>query len=99
LRFVLLKLREINLKLNPRKCEFAKTSLTFLRHVVSCDGTQLDPQNIKVVIDFPISTLVTNVRTFLGLIGYYQDYVKGYSWIAMPLFDLTKKDICFQMES
>jgi hypothetical protein len=49
LHFVLLKLKEINFKLNPGKCEFVKTSLTFLRHVVSCDGTQLNPQKIKFV--------------------------------------------------
>jgi hypothetical protein len=89
-------LREVNLKLNPRKHEFANTSLTFLKHVVSCDGTQLDPKNIKVIIDFPISTSITNVRALLGLIRYYQNYVRGYFWIAMPLFDLTKKDIVFK---
>jgi hypothetical protein len=96
LRFVLPKLREVNLKLNPRKCEFVNTSLTFLKHVVSRDGTQLDPKYIKAIIDFPISTSFTNVRALLGLIRYYQNYVMGYSWIAMPLFDLTKKDIVFE---
>jgi hypothetical protein len=39
LRYVLLKLKEVNLKFNPGKCEFAKTTVVFLGHVVSCDGT------------------------------------------------------------
>jgi hypothetical protein len=59
--YALLWLREVNLKLNPSKCEFANSSLTFWGHVVSCDGTQLDPKKIKNVIDFPIPTIVTNV--------------------------------------
>ncbi len=90
-----LRLREIKLKLNPNKCEFAKTDLTFLGHVVSRDGTQLDPRKIKVVTEFPIPIFMINVRTFLALTGYYTNYVKGYSWIALPLFDLTKKDNVF----
>lgn len=40
--------------------------------------------------------LVTNVRAFLGLIGYYQNYVKGYFQITMPLFDLSKKNVIFK---
>ncbi len=96
LRFVLLKLREVNLKLNPRKCEFAKISLTFLGHVVNRDSTQPDPQKIKVVIDFPIPTSITNVKAFLWFISYYRNYVRGYFWIVVPLFDLTKKDIVFK---
>ncbi len=45
--YVFLQLKEINLKLNLRKCEFVRFSLTFLGHVVICDGTQLDPKKIK----------------------------------------------------
>lgn len=96
LRFVLLKLKEVNLKFNPRKCEFSKISLTFLGHVVSCDGTKPDPWKIKLVIDLLIPTSVPNVKAFLALTSYYQNYVKGYFWIVMPLFDLTKKDIVFK---
>ncbi len=96
LHFVLLKLKEVNLKLNPGKCEFTKISLTFLGHVVNCDGTQPNPWKIKGVIDFPIPTSITNMKTLLWLIGYYQNYVRGYFRITMPLFDLTKKDIVFK---
>lgn len=54
--FVLLKLKEVNLKLNLRKCEFVKISLTFLGHVVSCDGTQPNLRKIKVVTNILIPT-------------------------------------------
>ncbi len=65
LHFVLLKLNEVNLKLNLGKCEFAKMSLTFLGHVVNHDVTQLDPWKIKAVIDFLIPMSIINVKTFL----------------------------------
>jgi hypothetical protein len=90
---VLLQLKEINLKLNLGKYEFARFSLTFLGHVVSHDGAQLDPKKIKAIINFLVPTIVSNVQAILGLKRYYKNYVNGYSRIATPLFDLTKKDV------
>jgi hypothetical protein len=92
---VLSRLKEVNLKLNPSKCCFAAGSIVFLGHVVSKEGTRLDPGKIDVVRRFPEPTIVTNVRSFLGLTGYYRKYIKGYSRIAGPLFELTKKDVVF----
>jgi len=92
---VLYKLREVNLKLNPNKCCFVAKSITFLGHVVSEEGTKPDPGKIEAVLHFPQPNTVTNVRSFLGLIGYYRNYVRGYSKLAAPLFELTKKDVNF----
>jgi hypothetical protein len=89
------KLREVNLKLNPRKCCFVAKSITFLGHVVSQEGTRPDPGKVTVVAHFPIPRTVTNVRSFLGLTGYYRNYVWGYSRLAIPLFELTKRDVSF----
>jgi hypothetical protein len=50
---------------------------------------------MRAVIEFPIPTIVTNVKAFLGLTKYYRNYVKGYSHIATTLLELTKKDITF----
>ncbi len=86
-----MRLREVDFKLNPGKCECAKSKLTFLGHEVSQEGTQPDLRKIKVATNFLIPTFVTNVWVFLGLVRYYKNYVKGYSWIAIPLFDLNKK--------
>ncbi len=55
-------------------------------------GSYLDPMKVHVVKDFPILKIITNVRAFLSLIGYYKNFVHGYVKIIMPLFDLTKKD-------
>jgi len=92
---VLSKLREVNLKLNPNKCCFAAGSVVFLGHVVSKEGTRPDPSKVDAVRGFPAPTTVTNVRSFLGLTGYYRKYIKGYSKLVGPLFELTKKDVVF----
>jgi len=88
------KLREVNLKLNPNKCCFAAKNITFLGHVVS-EGTKPDPGKIEVVLHFLQPKTITNVRSFLGLAGYYRNYVRGYSRLAAPLFELTRKDVNF----
>ncbi len=78
--------REVNLKLNPSKCCFVAASVVFLGHVVSKEGTRLDPSKIDVVRGFSAPTTVVNVRSFLGLTGYYRRYIKGYSKLAGPFF-------------
>jgi hypothetical protein len=95
LHMVLCTLRGVNLKLNPNKCSFAAKSITFLGHVVSKDGTRPDPGKIEAILHFPQPRTVTNVKSFLGLTGYYMKYVKGYARLATLLFELTKKDIDF----
>jgi len=92
---VLCRFREVNLKLNPSKCYFATKTITFLGHMVSKEGIQPDPGKIEAVLHFPTPRNVTNVRSFLGLTGYYRKYVKGYSSLAGPLFALTRKDAAF----
>lgn len=95
LRYVFLKLREINLKLNPRKCEFVKINISSLSHIVSKENTQPGLRKIKVVTECLVPVAVTNVKAFLGLTIYYWNYIKGYSCIAIPLFELIKRDIMF----
>jgi len=76
---IFFKLREVNLKLNSSKCYFVVKSIMFLGHVVNNEGTKLDVGKIDVVLHFPKPKTVTNIRSFLGLTGYYRSYVQGYS--------------------
>ena len=69
--------------------------MVFLGHVISKDGIQVDPKKVEAVIDWPRSTTVTEVRSFLGLAGYYRRFVKDFSKIAAPLTRLTQKNIKF----
>jgi hypothetical protein len=68
---VFFKLREVNLKLNPNKCCFVAKNIIVMGHVVSKEGTRLNPSKIEVVLHFPELKTVTNIKSFLGLTGYY----------------------------
>jgi hypothetical protein len=89
------KLKEVNLKLNPNKCCFVANNITFLGHVVSKEATRPYLGKIEAVLHFPELKMVTNVMSFLGLTRYYQNYVRGYSQLVAPLFELTKIDVDF----
>jgi hypothetical protein len=72
---VLYKLKEVNLKLNSNKCCFAAKSITFLGHVVSEEGTKPYLGKVEAILHFLQPKTVTNVKSFLGLTGYYRNYV------------------------
>lgn len=64
LQFMMMKLREVNLKLNPSKCEFVKTSIRFLGHVVNIKGTQSFQRKVKAITKYLIPTSITNINAF-----------------------------------
>lgn len=86
------RLAEAGLKLKPKKCHLFQKEISFLGHIVSKSGTRTDPAKISAVRDMKRPSTVTQARSFLGLASYYRKYVKGFSQIAKPLFDLTKKN-------
>ena len=93
---VLERLESAGLKLKPEKCNLMQKSVSFLGHVVSGEGIATDPAKTKLVSEWPVPTLVKEVRSFLGLAGYYHRFVKGYATIATPLNHLMKKDQPFE---
>ena len=60
--------------------------------MVSAEGISVDPQKIEAIVDWKPPTNVTEVRSFLGLAGYYRKFVEGFSKIATPLTKLTRKE-------
>ena len=62
-----------------------------LGHVVSTDGIHVDPQKVEAVANWEQPTTMTEVRSFLGLAGYYRRFIEGFSKIAGPLHYLTRK--------
>ena len=76
------------LKLKATKCEFFKSQVVYLGHVVSEAGIQGDPAKIEAVRNWPVPKTVKEVRQFLGFTGYYRRFVKGFAALARPLNDL-----------
>ena len=92
LREVFEKLRQFNLKIEPDKCEFFKTGLSYLGHVVTGEGVKPDPEKVKALTSFPTPKNTSDVKSFLGLAGYYRKFIPQFSKIAKPLNDLLKKN-------
>ena len=95
LRFLLQTLREHQLYAKFSKCEFWLDQVAFLGHVVSKDDIQVHPKKIEVIIDWSRPTIVTEVRSFIGLASYYERFMKDFSKIETPLTRLTQKNVKF----
>ena len=93
LRIVLQTLRERQLYAKLSKCQFWLDRVAFLGHVISAEGVSVDPQKIEAVVNWKPPKSVSEVRSFLGLAGYYRKFVEGFSKIAAPLTKLTRKDV------
>ena len=92
LRVMLQKLREHKLYAKYSKCEFWFTEVSFLGHILSHNGILVDPSKIKDVVEWVTPTTVKEVRDFLGLVGYYHQFMPNFSKIAKPLIRLSKKN-------
>ena len=93
LRIVLQTLREWQLYAKLSKCQFWLDRVAFLGHVISAEGVSVDPQKIEAVVNWKPPKNVSEVRSFLGLAGYYRKFVEGFSKITAPLTKLTRKDV------
>ena len=82
LRVVLSRLREHKLYAKFSKCEFWLSKVPFLGHILSRDGISVDPTKVQEVMDWKAPTSVYEVRSFLGLAGYYRHFISDFSKIA-----------------
>ena len=90
------RLRKTGLKLQPDKCEYLRPELEYLGHVITSEGVKPNSEKIKAVVNFKLPTTPTEVKSFLGLSGYYRKFILNYSTIAKPLTELTKENSTFK---
>ena len=79
LEAVFKKLAKTGLTLKPSKCEFFKKRIKYLGHIVSEEGVSTDPKKVETVLNWPVPKTVYDVRSFLGFVGYYRRFIKGFS--------------------
>jgi hypothetical protein len=95
LRVVLQHLRDHKLYAKFSKCEFWLKSVKFLGHTISQDGISVDPSKVQEVMDWKPPKSVHQIRSFLGLAGYYRRFIPDFSRIAKPMTELLKKGVKF----
>jgi hypothetical protein len=88
LRIVLQRLRDHKLYAKFSKCEFLLNSVKFLGHTISKDGISVDPSKVQEVMDWKPPKSVHQIRSFLGLAGYYRRFIPDFSRIAKPMTEL-----------
>jgi hypothetical protein len=96
LEMVLQRQRSANLKLKPSKCFLFRRKVSFLGYVVSGAGLEPDPQKVAAVVNWPVARNLTEVRAIIGLCSYYRKFICGFSTIAAPLHQLTRKGERFE---
>lgn len=99
LKEVFERLSKHNLKLQPNKCEFLKTEVMYLGHLITRDGVKPDPKKVEVVQNYPVPKSPKQIKSFLGLAGYYRRFIENFSQLMQPLTKLLKKNEPFNWTS
>ena len=92
MRVVFDRLCEHGLKLKPSKCEVFKSEINYLAHHVSQKGVLPLKKNLESIAQCPLPDTYTKVKSFVGLVGHYRHFIKGFGKIAAPLCNLTSGD-------
>jgi len=78
------------------KYKFLRKEVTYLRHLITDVGVKPDPMKVKCVQNIPVPKNVKELKSFLGLSGYYRKFIQNYGELAKPLTILFKKDVPYK---
>ena len=95
LETVFKRLQDASLKLKESKCDFFRSQIHYLGHMLSAEGIQPLPEKLDSITNIPALENQTEVKQFLGLVGYYHKFVPHFSDISRPLVKLMRKDTPF----
>ena len=93
---ILKRLENHNLKLQPDKCEFMRHEVAYLGHIVSKDGVKPNPEKIDCIKNYPRPLNTKDIKSFLGLVGYYRKFIPAFSNSSQKLTCLLKKNVDFK---
>ena len=96
IRTALQKMRDAKFFARLHKCSFFQEKVEYLGFDVSRDGVQPSPEKVRTVVEWPQPQSVKDIRSFLGLAGFYRRFIRNFSLKARPLTDLTKDGIRWQ---
>ena len=99
LEIVFSHLREAGLKMKRSKCDFFKSEIHYLGHLISPEGISPLPNKLDSIRHMPVPNSAKEIKQFLGLTGYYRKFVPRFADISRPLTTLTKKDMKFEWTS
>ena len=98
LRIVLQLLRDHQLYAKFNNCEFWLTEVRFLGHMVSASCLSIDPEKVEAVMSWERTKSVFEIRSFLGLDGYYRRFLEDFSRLAAPMTRVTRKEVKFDWD-
>ena len=98
LRIILQSFREHRLYAKFSKCKFWLTKVRFLEHVVSASGVSMEPKKVKEVMSWERPKSVFEIRSLLGLAGYYKMFIEDFSQLDAPMTRSTRKRVKFQWD-
>lgn len=96
LDIVLKRLHTHKLKVKPGKCHFLKTEISYLGYIISQDGVKMDPKKTEAIRNLVSPKTEKEVRSFLGMVGFYRKCIPEFARIAEPLHKLLRKDVLFE---
>ena len=90
------RFRQASLKLNPKRCSFAKSSCIYLGHHISKDGIKPPPNRVDALMNYPPPRNIKQLRRILGMFNWFKKYIPNYSIGVEPLTLLLRKKVKFQ---
>jgi hypothetical protein len=92
---ILKALKRTELKINGEKSTFHQTKVKFLKYILTTTDVKINPEKIKIVLDWPTPTTIKKIQKFIKFANFYRKFIRGYSDISALITNLIKKDKTF----